>query len=350
MSYSGIVPTRSELYTWCSSYLLPMVIILLLIQSKLSSMLKLGSKAIMVMLSGSIGVIIGSTVACYVLHDKLGVDSWKNLGAISASWTGGVVNMFAVKQALSIPDNTFAPIPIVDAIIAYAWMIVFMCLASRQMNYSKIFPSSAQYVDDLRKRSSSIVEEHRTQPKNAYSVLLAVAICGGCASVYMGIEIHSMALKYFRNSISDGIITAASMTMIMATIIGLALSFYIPGYGSEASNAGTAILYLLIQMYGAQINIRDIDKAGWWIVAGIVIVISMSTFMLVANCLLKGPLILIAVGGEANLAGPNSSAVLAMAYDPHMASLGILLGLLGGIIGTVCGLITSQICKFIVMP
>ena len=59
------------------------------------------------------------------------------------------------------------------------------------------------------------------------------------------------------------------------------------------------------------------------------------------------PLCLAATASQANIGGPASAPIVAAAYEPALAPVGLLLGILGNVIGTYLGLITSQLCKWV---
>ncbi|GIS73695.1 MAG: hypothetical protein CM1200mP10_32720 [Candidatus Neomarinimicrobiota bacterium] len=59
----GIIPESSALYDWIKTYLLPPALILLLLSANLPALAKLGSKAVFMMLIGTIGVVVGGAIS-----------------------------------------------------------------------------------------------------------------------------------------------------------------------------------------------------------------------------------------------------------------------------------------------
>ncbi len=63
--------------------------------------------------------------------------------------------------------------------------------------------------------------------------------------------------------------------------------------------------------------------------------------------IIKAPFFYVAVGSQANVGGAASAPIVASAFDPSLASVGVLLAVLGYALGTygayLCGLIMQAI-------
>ena len=77
----GIIPQSSPAYDWMVRYLLPVSLLLLMVTVDLRAVLKLGRKAILMMLAGSLGIIIGGPVALALFGGFLPGDTWMGLAA-----------------------------------------------------------------------------------------------------------------------------------------------------------------------------------------------------------------------------------------------------------------------------
>ena len=126
----GWWPATSPLYTTLSQYLLPICLVLLLIGTDLPALARLSRSALIVMLAGSVGIMGGMVLAVTLWHRWLPATAWMGLGALAGSWTGGSMNLLAVKEALNMPDAAIAPIIVVDTIVAYSWMALLLLLSS----------------------------------------------------------------------------------------------------------------------------------------------------------------------------------------------------------------------------
>ena len=63
--------------------------------------------------------------------------------------------------------------------------------------------------------------------------------------------------------------------------------------------------------------------------------------MLAVRRLLRAPVFFLAVGSQANVGGAASAPVVAAAFHPALATVGVLLAVLGYVLGTYVGLPTA---------
>ena len=63
--------------------------------------------------------------------------------------------------------------------------------------------------------------------------------------------------------------------------------------------------------------------------------------MLVVRRLLRAPVFFLAVGSQANVGGAASAPVVASAFHPALATVGVLLAVLGYVLGTYMGLLSA---------
>jgi uncharacterized membrane protein len=73
--------------------------------------------------------------------------------------------------------------------------------------------------------------------------------------------------------------------------------------------------------------------------------------MIIVAKIIKAPFFYVAVGSQANIGGAASAPIVAAAFSPFLAPVGVLLAVLGYAVGTygayVCGLLLHQISKII---
>jgi uncharacterized membrane protein len=126
--------------------------------------------------------------------------------------------------------------------------------------------------------------------------------------------------------------------VVIATTGGLILSFtrarQLEGVG--ASRVGSALLYVLIASIGMKMNVAAVfDNPGLFAVGGIWMLVHISLLLIVAK-LIKAPVFFVAVGSQANVGGAASAPVVASAFHPALAPVGVLLAVLGYALGTYC--------------
>ena len=124
----GIISAEdSNLYYVASRYLLPASLVLLTLSIDLKSIINLGPKAIIMFLSGTIGIVIGGPISLLIASyfglvpispDEL----WRGLTTVAGSWIGGGANQAAMKEMFNVNDTIFSSMITVDVIVANIWM------------------------------------------------------------------------------------------------------------------------------------------------------------------------------------------------------------------------------------
>jgi uncharacterized membrane protein len=133
--------------------------------------------------------------------------------------------------------------------------------------------------------------------------------------------------------------------IILSTTIGIALSFTkLRNYeGAGASKIGTIFIYILVATIGMKMDVGKIfDNLGLFLVGGIWMAIHVILLLIVGK-LIRAPYFFLAVGSKANIGGAASAPVVAAAFHPSLAPVGVLLAVLGYALGTygawMCGLL-----------
>ncbi len=124
--------------------------------------------------------------------------------------------------------------------------------------------------------------------------------------------------------------------VVITTTIGLGLSFTkareLEGVG--ASRVGSAMLYFLIASIGMNMDIGAVlERPGIFAVGAMWLGFHAVSLIVVAR-LIKAPVFYLAVGSQANVGGAASAPVVAAAFHPSLAPVGVLLAVLGYAVGT----------------
>lgn len=335
-----ILPKGHAVYKDISLFFLPASLVLLVLSANLKQLRKLGGSAILMLLSGTLGIMLGGPITLLLFRKWLPSDIWMGFGALSGSWVGGSANMIAVKEGIGAPDSVFFPMVVVDSVVAYSWMGILIMLAGYQNIYDRWNRSNTQVLDALHKESFSDVNAS----KNSFSVkkvliIIAVASLGAILSLHLASFIPEI-----KNAV-----TSYTWTIVLASIFGIILSFTQVKKLEywHASEIGYVLLYFVLASIGARASLTDIASMPILIVAGFVWVLIHAGFIFAASRLLKAPMFLAAVASQANIGGTVSAPAVAAIYQPALAPVGLLLAIIGNIIGTYTGIICAQMCRFV---
>jgi uncharacterized membrane protein len=128
--------------------------------------------------------------------------------------------------------------------------------------------------------------------------------------------------------------------VVLSTTFGILLSFTKAREyeGAGASKIGAVFLYILVATIGMKMNIAELIKDWevfkYLIIVGIVWMIVHITILLIVAKIIKAPFFFVAVGSQANVGGAASAPIVASAFSPVLAPVGVLLAVLGYAIGT----------------
>jgi uncharacterized membrane protein len=337
----GITPASSQAYDWMIRYLLPVSLLLLMVTVDVRAVMRLGSKALIMMLAGSAGIIIGGPVALALLGRFLPADTWMGLAALSGSWIGGAPNMVAIKESVGTPDSLMGPIIVVDTVVAYGWMGVLLFLSTWQGKIDAWLRADTEAIDALDGRLATMDDERRPMEVRDLAVILGLGFGAAAVCIWVGDKLPLLG--------DPTIISHTTWTVILVTSLGLALSFT-PVRRLEqvgASRAGYLALYLMLTAIGAQADLKKVVEAPLYLLVGVIwLGIHIAVLFMVAR-LVRAPLFFIATGSMANVGGVVSAPIVASVYRRSLAPVGVLMGVSGYLIGIYGALLCAWLLSLV---
>ena len=116
-----------------------------------------------------------------------------------------------------------------------------------------------------------------------------------------------------------------------------------------ATPVGYVGLYLLLTTFGARADLRNVNAEDAWLFAlGVIWIVTHVVILLAGLRLLRAPLFLGATASMANIGGTASAPVVAAAFHPSLAPVGLVMAILGSVIGTpVALLVIGKMCAAI---
>ncbi|MCB9772412.1 MAG: DUF819 family protein [Candidatus Omnitrophica bacterium] len=336
----GLIDSRAEIYQPIMNLFLPASLVLLLLSSDIKAIIKLGKPALIMMMAGSVGIMIGIPVVFYLLKPWVGSAMWSGFGALSGSWMGGSANMIAVKEAIGTPEQVFAPMVVVDTIVPYVWMGFLVAASGLQTQFDKFNRSNCHILNELSVHAMTIKTDARMQLslRMTFLIFVLAVICALIAR-FCGLQLP----------VIKDVLSPYAWTIIVASLMGLCLSLT-PVRNLEnrgASKVGYFLLYFVLTTIGAKTNIVNISSTVLLVGAGFLIVLFHAAVVLLTARIIRAPMFLAAVASQANIGGVASAPIVAEVYQPGLASVGLLLAIWGNIVGTYCGIITAQFCRFL---
>lgn len=334
----GVLPAESVLYDWIKSYLLPTSLMLLILALDVPGIIRLGPKALIMMLAGTAGVIIGAPIALWIFAAWVPEDTWLGMTALSGSWIGGGANMVALAKIVGTSESRFGMMVIVDVAVANVWMGVLLYLAGQSARIDRWTGADTSAIEDLKRRVMAF-EAETTRVPTLDDLMRIIALGFG------GMWLATLAGRYLGNWAPVFSPTVWMFIVVTALAVGLSMTRARRLEGAGASKIGSAMLYLLIASIGAHADFAEMRQAPVLVAVGAVWMLCHASVMFVVGWLVRAPVFFLAVGSQANIGGAASAPVVASAFHPSLAPVGVLLAVLGYVLGTYAGLLCMAILK-----
>ncbi len=348
----------SSLYFMASRYLLPTSLVLLTLSIDLKSILKLGPKALIMFLAGTLGIVLGGPLAFAlvasfqpdILGGSGGDETWRGLSTIAGSWIGGGANQTSMLEVFGASPALFSQMIAVDVIVANVWMAFLLYWAAKPEKIDKIFKADASAIEALKDKVQAYREGILKIPNMADTTLILAVGFGvtGIAHLVADALAPWIGVNYPRLR-QYSLDSSFFWIVIVATSVGLLLSFTRARNleGTGASRLGSVMLYVLVATIGMQMDLGAVLDNPLFFLVGMIWMIMHISIMLLVAYLIKAPFFFVAVGSQANVGGAASAPIVASAFNPSLAPVGVLLAVLGYAVGTygayVCGLLLQWV-------
>ena len=350
--------SNSNLYYVASRFLLPCSLVLLTISVDLREIIKLGPKALIMFFTGTLGVLLGGPISLLFLKFvsphliNLNLNELAGgMSTIAGSWIGGGANQAAMMEVFSVDSQIFSKMVAVDIICANVWLAILLVgVGKNKFLDKKVLKADSSSIEDIKTRIEKYNLSISKIPELkdlifiltiGFSVVGISHFFGGSISEYIKInfqylEKYSLTSNFF-------------WLIIISTSLGILLSFTkIRNLeGSGASKIGSVFIYILVTTIGLKMDLQAIFQNPELFLLGFIWIGVHILLLIIVAKLIKAPFFFVAVGSQANIGGAASAPVVASAFHPSLAAVGVLLAVLGYAVGTyaayLCGIIMQSI-------
>lgn len=348
---------ESNLYFIASRYLLPASLVLLTLSIDLKKIINLGPKAIIMFLTGTFGILIGGPLSLLIVSHFFpnlipisSDDLWRGLTTVAGSWIGGGANQAAMKEMFNVNDEIFSSMITVDVIVANIWMGFLLYGAGVNEKMDNWLKADSSAIEDLKNKLIKYKKDNQKIPTFLdFMIILSIAfgitgLSHACADViapyiqtnFPFLGKFSLTSKFF-------------WLIVIATTCGLILSFtrFRKYEGVGASTIGSIFLYILVATIGMKMNaLAILDSPGVFVLGFVWMLIHVILLLSVAK-IIRAPFFFVAVGSQANVGGAASAPVVASAFHPSLAPVGVLLAVLGYALGTYAAWLCGILMQFV---
>jgi len=349
MLFSTIGMFQSEgvdaAYSALKNNLLYAMIFVMLLSCDIKKMAKLGGRIISIFLVGALSIMIGFVIIFILFKGALGGGqfSWAAWAALCASWIGGSANMAAMEAAFTINPSAYGIALGVDTVYYSVW-IALLLLGVRYANVwnrnVKADTSALQSVAET--ATEEVAKGKRTTTATDWIFLIGISLMVSAISQEIGKMLADGLASVGLNMFDKG-----TMTTLFVTILGLVCAMTRMGKLPAISELSNVYLYAVISLLASTASLVDLVKAPMWIIAAGLVLIIHVVIMYIASKIFHWDACLVSTASLANVGGSASAPIVASAYDPSYAGIGVLMGVIGAAIGNFCGLGVGYILQML---
>jgi len=353
------VKHSSSLYYVSSRFLLPAALVLMTLSIDLKAIFNLGSKALIMFFTGTVGIIIGGPIAILLIsvfspETVGGADFdavWRGLSTLAGSWIGGGANQTAMLEIYKYNPAKYGGMVIVDIVVANIWMAVLLIGIGKKDKIDKWLKADNSAIEELKEKVINFTKKVKRNPSlTDLMIMLGIAFgtvgFGHFSSKYLSQffgnlvgSIESQTIKNMFTFLDSQFFWLISVS----TIVAIALSYTkAKNYeGAGASKLGSVFIYILVATIGMKMDLNQaLDNPALLVIGLVWMSIHAGLLILVAK-IIKAPYFFLAVGSQANVGGAASAPIVAQAFHPSLATVGVLLAVFGYAIGTVGAIVST---------
>jgi uncharacterized membrane protein len=348
---AGVISDKhSELYYIASRFLLPASLVLMTLSINLKAVFNLGPKALIMFFTGTIGIIIGGPLAILLIslvspETVGGADFdavWRGLATLAGSWIGGGANQAAMLEIFQYNPEKYGGMVLVDIVVANLWMAIILLGIGKNKRIDKWLKADTSAIEELKVKVSAFTDKVSRNPTlNDLMIILSIAFVAVGIAHWGANNISDWLTNTFeavrdKQSALSSFGSQFFWMITIATAIGIALSFTkAKNYeGAGAGKIGSVFIYVLVATIGMKMDLSKILENPGLIAIGLVWMTIHAILLIVVAKLIKAPYFFLAVGSQANVGGAASAPVVAAAFHPSLATVGVLLAVFGYVVGT----------------
>ncbi len=341
---------HSKLYYVASRFLLPAALVLMTLSIDLKAIFNLGPKALIMFFTGTLGIIIGGPLAILLIASVspetvggVGPDAvWRGLATLAGSWIGGGANQAAMLEIFEYNPEKYGGMVLVDIVVANLWMAIILLGIGKNKRIDSWLKADTTAIEELKIKVTEFAEKVSRNPSLTDLMIILSLAFVSVGIAHWGADNISMWLANTFEAVRDKQSALSSFgsqffwMVSIATALGILLSFTkAKNYeGAGAGKIGSIFIYILVATIGMKMDLGKILENPGLIAIGLVWMTIHAGLLILVAKLIKAPYFFLAVGSQANVGGAASAPVVAAAFHPSLATVGVLLAVFGYVVGT----------------
>ena len=317
-------------------WLLPALMFLLLVNCDFKAILALGPRILAGFTCALLSIVAAIIAVYWLMQSFLPSDAWQTFASVGGGWIGGTANLVAVSQALDASPNALSNALLVDALCYSMWVLVLFASVPFQYKFNQANKSVAMAEQIAARLKKNTSDEPTPKPMDTGLSLLLLG-----AALLIG-YVSSELAAYMPKS---EVFSASSWTLLLATLFGLLASCTPLRKLSGTMTLASALLAVVVATIASKANFSGMSSAPLFLMSGLMILFLHGLIMILVARLFRFDLALCGISSLACVGGVATTPLLAVAYSPVLAPVGVLLAMLGYALGTGGGLLIASILK-----
>lgn len=333
----------STTYSALKNNLLYAMIFVMLLRCDFRKLAKLGGRMIAIFLGCSVTLFIGTVIGYPIFKGMLGDDTWGAVAALYASWVGGSANMAAMQAALPIDAGAYSCALALDTVCYSVWIALLLLMvkyAHKWDNAVKADTGKLHAIADA--ANAEIAKEKKHATSADWIFLVGLSLMVSAVSQWVGAAANT-GLK----AIGLGMFDKGTCVTIFVTILGIVCALTPLGKLPAVEELSSLYLYAVVSLLASTASVADLVSAPMWVVYGIFILVIHVVLMFLLSKVFHWDLCMVSTASLANLGGSASAPIVASAYNPSYAGIGVLMGVLGAAVGNFAGLGCGAILRLL---
>ena len=331
----------SKAYSVLKNNLLYAMIFVMLLRCDFRKLAKLGGRMLAIFLACSFTLFIGFVVGYPIFKNSLGTDVWGAVAALYASWVGGSANMAAMQAALPVDAGAYSCALALDTVCYSVWIALLLLVVRYSSKWDKVTVADTSKLQEIADIATKEVEKEKKNASAAdWVFLIGLSLMVSAISQMVGAYFQSIF-----SSVGLTMFDKGTMSTVFVTLLGLVCALTPLGKLPAVEELSTVYLYAVVSLLASTASVVDLFKAPMWIIYGLFILVVHIVLMFLFSKIFHWDLCMVSTASLANIGGSASAPIVASAYNPSYAGIGVLMGVLGAAIGNFCGIGIGQILK-----
>lgn len=335
----------STAYSALKNNLLYAMIFVMLLRCDIRKLAKLGCRMAAIFLGGAFSIMAGFLIAFVLFKEPLGGGEtiWGAMAALCASWIGGSANMAAMEAAFPIDAGAYGCALAVDTVYYSLWIALLLIMVRHAHKWDKAVKADTSKLEAVAEAANSeLAKEKKKASAGDWIFLIGLSLMVSAIAQQVGLYLNGAL-----SSVGLTMFDKGTLTTVFVTLLGLLCALTPLGKLPAVEELSNVYLYAVVSLLASTASLTDLMSAPLWIVAGLIVLIIHVVIMFLLSKAFHWDCCMVSTASLANIGGSASAPIVASAYNPSYAGIGVLMGVFGAAIGNFCGILMGYLMQML---